>query len=198
METVLNLDLAKRYTYADYLTWLDDKRRELIDGFIKMMSPAASSVHANISMNIASDLKNFVKKNKGQCKVYSAPFDVRLFANKNSDSKDDDTVVQPDICVICDRSKIDKHGCKGAPDLIVEILSPSSLKRDMVEKFPLYERAGVHEYWVVNPDAPSVNVFILQSDGKYDAGTVYEDDTKEIPVSVFDELTLQWDDIFED
>ena len=95
------------------------------------------------------------------------------------------------------RSKIDKRGCLGAPDMIVEILSPSSLKRDTVEKFPLYERAGVREYWVVNPDAPSVNVFILQNDGQYDAGTVYEDDAKEIPVYIFDGLSLQWEDIFE-
>jgi Uma2 family endonuclease len=195
MDTVL--DLTKRYTYADYLTWWDDKRRELIDGFIKMMSPAASDIHADISINIAGGLSSYIKKNKGHCKVRTAPYDVRLPANKEAADDEIYTVVQPDICVICDRSKIDRRGCIGAPDMIVEILSPSSLKRDMTEKFPLYERTGVREYWVVNPDAPSVNVFILQNDGKYDAGTVYEDDTKEIPVYIFDGFYLQWNDIFE-
>jgi Uma2 family endonuclease len=198
MENVLNLDLTKRYTYADYLTWWDDKRRELIDGVIRTMSPAASSVHAGISSNIHYALKAHIKQNNGTCRIFSAPFDVRLFADRDSDRKDDNTVVQPDICVVCDRSKIDKRGCKGAPDLIVEILSPSSLKRDTVEKFPLYERAGVREYWLVDPNEPSVNVFILQSDGKYDAGTVYEEEGKDIPVAIFDGLTLQWDDVFDE
>ena len=197
MDTVLNLDLSKRYTYADYLTWWDDKRRELIDGFIKIMSPAASFPHADISSNIHYTLKAHIKKNRGECKVLTAPFDVRLPVNGKTLNNEIFTVVQPDICVVCDKSKLDRRGCLGAPDMIVEILSPSSLKRDMTEKFPLYERAGVREYWVVNPDAPSVNVFLLQNDGQYDAGTVYEDDTKEIPVSIFDGLHLQWNDIFE-
>ena len=140
MDTVLNLDLTKRYTYADYLTWWDDKRRELIDGFIKMMSPAASSIHESISVNLIYYLQGYIKNNKGGCKVFSAPFDVRIPVDGETSDKKIYTVVQPDICVVCDRSKIDKRGCLGAPDMIVEILSPSSLKRDTVEKFPLYER----------------------------------------------------------
>jgi Uma2 family endonuclease len=198
METALNLDLNKRYTYADYLTWWDDKRRELIDGFVKMMSPAASSLHEEITINIVTDLKVFIRKNKGQCKVYSAPFDVRLFADTETEAGKADTVVQPDICVVCDKSKIDRRGCAGAPDMVVEILSPSSLRYDLVEKFALYETAGVREYWVVNPDAPSIHVFRLQPDGKYDKGVVYEEETDCVPVHIFEGLYLKWGDIFEE
>ena len=127
----LSLDLSKRYTYADYLTWLDDKRRELFDGFIKMMSPAPRRIHAEIGFNISWHLGAILKKNRGKCKVFVAPFDVRL--PKNGETTDDKiyTVVQPDICVVCDMSKLDKRGCCGAPDLIVEVLSPSTLKRDV-------------------------------------------------------------------
>jgi len=118
MET-LNLDLNKRYTYADYITWLDDKRRELIDGFVSLMTPAPALKHQAISGKLYLSFGNYlIRKN---CKIFHAPFDVRL---PNNDDKDDDkvyTVVQPDITVICDKQKLDKRGCIGAPDLIVEI-----------------------------------------------------------------------------
>jgi Uma2 family endonuclease len=195
MEIVL--DLNKRYTYADYLTWIDDKRRELIDGFVKLMSPAATDIHAVISSNIHYRLKAHILKNKGGCQIRTAPYDVRLPKNGEKESDKIYTVVQPDICVICDKSKIDRRGCLGAPDLVVEILSPSSLRYDLTEKYTLYETSGVREYWVVNPDAPSVNVFLLQSDGTYDNGAVYEEETEKIPVHIFDGLYLLWNDIFE-
>ena len=191
----LSLDLSKRYTYADYLTWLDDVRRELIDGFIKML-PAPRPKHADISFNISGNLWAILQKNKGKCKVYPAPFDVR-FPKQNGTANDKiDTVVQPDLCVVCDLSKIDERGCCGAPDMIVEILSPSTGRRDMTEKFVLYEESGVKEYWIVYPDSKAVTVFLLQDDGKYDAGTVYELEGK-VPVHVFDDHSIDLDDIFE-
>ena len=191
----LLLDMNKRYTYADYLTWLDDKRRELIHGFIKMMSPAPRSVHAEVSFNISWQLGAIVKKNKGRCKVFPAPFDVRFPKQKETADDKIDTVVQPDICVICDLSKIDEFGCCGAPDMIVEILSPSTLKKDITEKFALYEESGVKEYWIVQPKDKAINVFILQESGKYDAGTLYELKGK-VPVHIFDNYLIDLDDIF--
>jgi Uma2 family endonuclease len=191
----LTLDLNRQYTYADYLTWVDDKRRELVNGFVKLMS-AASTAHGSISMNIATDLNNHIRRHNGDCMVFSAPFDVRLPRNGERENDKIYTVVQPDICVICDPAKLDHRGCLGAPDLVVEILSPSSLRYDLTEKFTLYESSGVREYWVVSPKEPSVNVFLLQPDGKYDSGTVYEYDVEAVPVHIFEGLQLQWKNIF--
>jgi len=192
----LVLDLNKRYTYADYLTWIDDKTRELIHGFIRMMSPAPRRVHADVSINILRLFDAVIRKNKGICKVYYAPFDVRF--PKNGETADDkiDTVVQPDICVICDLSKLDEMGCCGAPDMIAEILSPSTIKKDVFDKFTLYEEFGVKEYWIVHPKDKAVTVFILQENGKYDAGTTYEFKGK-VPVHVFNGYLIDLKDIFE-
>jgi Uma2 family endonuclease len=192
----LNLDRTKRYSYADYLLWIDDVRRELFDGFIHLMS-APSELHARISYNWGFLTGLFVRKRKGKCRIYHAPFDVRL--PKNNETADDKifTVVQPDICVICDLSKIDKRGCVGAPDLIVEVLSPSTMKKDLNNKFYLYETAGVMEYWIVDPKAQAVNVFLLQPDGKYDEGTVYECNEK-APVHIFEGLEIDLNELFSD
>ena len=190
----LTLDLNKRYTYADYLTWWDDVRRELIEGFIKLL-PAPRPIHSEVSFNISVNLGAILKKQKGKCKVYPAPFDVRLPKNGETENGKIYTVVQPDISIICDLSKIDENGCLGAPDMIVEILSPSNLKRDVHEKFVLYEKSGVKEYWIVHPTDKTVHVFLLQNDGKYDAGTFYERKGK-APVHVFDDYTIDLEDIF--
>ena len=194
--TELSLDMNKRYTYADYLTWWDNKSRELIHGFINMMSPAPRLGHAIISKNIYRQLDFIVTKNKGKCQVFYAPFDVRLPKQGEIADNKIDTVVQPDICIICDLSKLDEQGCCGAPDMIVEILSPSTLKKDVTEKFDLYEESGVKEYWIVHPKDKAINVFLLQKDGKYDKGTVYELKGK-VPVHVFDNYLIDLDDIFE-
>ena len=193
----LSLDLNKRYTYADYLTWMDDKARELINGFIKTMSPAPRSIHAEVNSNIMWELKSVVKRNKGKCKVYHAPFDVRFPRNGETANDKIDTVVQPDVCVICDLSKIDKLGCCGAPDMIVEILSLSTAKKDMTEKFTLYEESGVKEYWIAHPEEKTIIVFILQENGKYDTGTVYGSEGQ-IPVHIFDNYPIKLNDIFEE
>ena len=192
----LTLDLNKRYTYADYLTWLDGKTRELINGFIKMMSPAPRPIHVEVTSNIILQFRSVVKKNKGKCKVYHAPFDVRFPRNGETANNKIDTVVQPDVCVVCDLSKIDKRGCCGAPDMVVEVLSFSTMKKDMTEKFALYEEFGVKEYWIVNPDEQAILAFILQENGKYNEGTLYEFEGK-IPVSIFDNYPINLNDIFE-
>ena len=190
----LILDNTRRYTYADYLTWADNKVRELIDGFIKMMSPAPSAKHQEVNVNLIAKLHRFIKKNKGNCKVFTAPFDVRL--PKNGEKADEQiyNVVQPDICVVCDPSKIDKNGCLGAPDLVIEIQSFSSARYDLTQKFDLYEASGVREYWVVFPFEEGIEVFLLQPDGKYDDGTKYE--RGKIPVHIFDGYEIDFDDIF--
>ena len=191
----LSLDLNKRYTYADYLTWFDDKTRELINGFIKMMA-APRVEHAEIIKNIYRHFDSIVLRNKGKCKMFFAPFDVRF--PKKGETADDkiDTVVQPDICVICDLSKLDERGCCGAPDMIVEVLSLSTYKKDVTEKFALYEASGVKEYWIVHPKDKGIHVFLLQEDGKYDAGTIYEA-KGDIPVHVFDNYLIDLKDLFE-
>jgi Uma2 family endonuclease len=106
-------------------------------------------------------------------------------------------VVQPDICVVCDLSKLDKRGCIGAPDLIVEVLSPSTAKKDWNKKLTLYETAGVREYWIIDPKAKAVYTFILQPDGQYDDGTMYECDQK-APVHIFEGLEIDLNELFED
>ena len=190
----LILDVNKRYTYADYLTWIDDVRRELIEGFIKML-PAPRLVHVDVSYNISWYLGAIIKKKKGKCKVCPAPFDVRFPKNGETDNEKIFTVVQPDISVICDLKKLDEHGCCGAPDMIVEVLSPSTAKKDMTEKFVLYEESGVREYWIVHPGDKTIQVFLLQKDGKYNLGTLYEFEGK-IPVHIFDDDMIDLDDIF--
>ena len=152
----------ERYTFADCLTWEENERIEIINGKAVMMAPP-STVHQEISGELFRQIANFLEGK--QCKVYLSPFGVRLF-EKNGDAPEDvDTMVEPDITVICDRSKIDKYGCKGAPDLVVEILSPSSLRHDRLVKLGLYQRARVREYWIVDPKNKAVQVFTLNDGG---------------------------------
>jgi Uma2 family endonuclease len=196
-EPVVAYQTAKRrYTYADYLSWDDDVRRELIDGVVYELS-APVSRHAEITMNLAFLIKWFIKKRKGKCKVYHAPVDVCLSLTGETADDKIETVVQPDICVICDLSKLKKHRCLGAPDLIVEALSPSTAKRDLNEKFHLYEAAGVREYWIVYPEKEMLKVFILQENGKYNEGTVYVK-TGKAPVHIFEGLYIDLEELFEE
>jgi Uma2 family endonuclease len=139
------------YNYADYLSWMDNKRRELINGVVFDLLSAPTRWHADISEFINGKLWTYITKRKGKCKIYHAPFDVRFPRNGKTADNDIYTVVQPDICVICDPKKLDDKGCIGALDLIVEVQSPSTAQRDLKEKFELYEGAGVREYWVVFP-----------------------------------------------
>lgn len=146
------------YTFADCLTWPENERIELIDGEAVMMS-LPSTVHQKISGELFRQLANFLEGKK--CEVFSAPFGVRLFEKDGDSPENVDTMVEPDISVICDRDKLDRHGCKGAPDLIVEILSPSTQRRDRLIKLELYQRAGVREYWLVSPEEQTVQVLLF-------------------------------------
>ena len=162
------------YTYNEYCSWPDDERWELINGVAYDMSPAPTSSHQRIAGEIFFQIKIYLKKSP--CESFIAPFDVMLPDYPLNDEDEMNTVVQPDISVICDPSKIIIKGCLGAPDLIVEILSPSTSKKDLNEKFQLYEKHGVREYWIVDPGNRYIRVFHLQTDGKnlkkYDEGTL--------------------------
>jgi Uma2 family endonuclease len=187
-------DEEKLYTYADYLSWADDVRRELINGFVYALS-APTRWHSGVSGAVFGKMWNYITQRKGKCEIHHAPFDVRL--PKNGETVDNEiyTVVQPDICVICDPDKLDDKGCIGAPDLIVEVQSPSTAKRDLNEKFYLYEEAGVKEYWVVFPNDKALTVFLLQDNGKFNEGTLYEYEGK-VPVSIFKGLKIDLKELF--
>lgn len=149
------------YTFADVLSWDEDERIEIINGEAFMMA-TPSRIHQEICFEIGRQLGNYLEGK--QCKVYLAPFGVRLFEQDGDNPEDVNSVVEPDISVVCDKSKLDKHGCKGAPDMVVEVLSPSSLRHDRLVKLNLYQQAGVREYWIVDPENKAVQVFL--QDGK--------------------------------
>jgi Uma2 family endonuclease len=160
---IKKLDFNGTYSYADYLTWRFKERVELIKGKIFKMSPAPTREHQAISRELSRIIANFFHRTK--CELFTAPFDVRL-TKINAKNVAIKTVVQPDLCVVCDAAKLDTAGCIGAPDLIVEILSPGNTKKEMGVKFNLYEENGVKEYWIVDPASKSVLVYCLV-DGKY-------------------------------
>jgi Uma2 family endonuclease len=187
------LDLKKTYTYADYLKWQFTERVELIKGKIFKMSPAPGRLHQKTTVKLISRIDRFLEGKK--CEVYSAPFDVRF--PKDSDDNKTYTVVQPDLCIICDQSKLDDKGCLGAPDMIIEILSPKTAKNDIKDKFQLYEENGVSEYWIVSPENRVVDVFILKEDQKYHLIGKFADDDK-VKVNIFDGLEINLTEIFLD
>lgn len=161
-----SLDLSKVYSYADYLTWQFEERVELINGKLFNMSPAPSLRHQEVSANLFLALGNQLKGHP--CKMFAAPFDVRL-PRPHEDGESSLSVVQPDICVVCDLAKLDDRGCVGAPDLIVEILSPSTSQKDTRDKFELYQEAGVNEYWIIHPFEKTLIRYFLNTEGIYEA-----------------------------
>ncbi|GIM44996.1 hypothetical protein DNHGIG_05450 [Collibacillus ludicampi] len=190
--TIPTLEPERKYTYQDYLKWPEEERYELINGVPYAMSPAPSRKHQEVTGELFAEFRNYLR-NK-DCRAYPAPFDVRLFA----ENKEDDqviNVIQPDITVVCDKDKLDERGCKGTPDLIVEVLSPATGKQDRWLKYKLYERAGVKEYWIVDPMNELVDVFVLNESGKYELiGSYGKDDT--VKVGIFDDLTIELNIIF--
>jgi Uma2 family endonuclease len=175
------------YTYADYLSWDDAERYELIDGEAYMMAPP-SRPHQEISGELFGAIWAFLKGKP--CKVYAAPFSVRL---NPAEDQSDDTVVEPDIVVVCDPAKLDNRGCNGAPDLVIEILSPSTSRYDRVIKFQKYREAEVREYWIVDPEEKSLVVYVLKN-GEYVAST-YED-TNTAPVTVLPGCRIDLNAVF--
>jgi len=181
-----------RYTYGDYLKWDDGERWELIHGVAYNMTPAPSINHQRISRELLVQFATYLKGKK--CEIFDAPFDVRLLKTGESDETTS-TVVQPDLVVVCDPSKLDDRGCKGTPDLVIEILSPDSVARDQKEKFLLYEQAGVLEYWLVHPTDRIVTVFHRGADGAYGRPAVYTPDER-IRVGVLPELEIDLAAVF--
>jgi Uma2 family endonuclease len=151
------IDLNLEYSYANYLKWIFPERVEIIKGRIFKMSPAPNFEHQSISSNLHGIIWNQLRDKP--CKIIAAPFDIRL--SKYIEDKKIDSVVQPDLCIICDSKKIDERGCLGAPDMIVEILSPSTAQRDLELKYAIYEENCVKEYWIVQPNDQTVSVFDL-------------------------------------
>lgn len=184
------LEQDKHYTYRDYLTWPDDFRCELIDGKVYMMTPAPLLMHQEVVGEIFVQVANVLRGKP--CRVFIAPVDVRLPAHAEAD-EDGDVVVQPDVFVVCDASKLDRRGVRGAPDWVVEVLSPSTAGKDQIEKRRLYERHGVPEYWLVHPADRLLTVYRLH-DGEYGKPDIYplEDQT---PVGVLPDVTIDWNEL---
>ncbi|MDR0798304.1 MAG: Uma2 family endonuclease [Dysgonamonadaceae bacterium] len=190
---------GQRYSYADYLTWTDDVMREIINGIVYPFS-APLRRHAEAIIPFLTRAWLFIKRRKGKCEIYTAPFDVRLPKNGETDDNQIFNVVQPDICVVCDPSKLDEKGCIGAPDLIVEVSSPSTRKRDLYEKYNLYESVGVKEYWLVSLKNKMVTVFLLNPEGIYNEGIIYEvvrGQTK-VPVQTLEGLVIDLEELFQE
>jgi len=190
-----DLDLNKTYTYADYLQWTFEDRLELIKGKIFKMTPAPASLHQRLSGAIFGELYIFLKGKP--CAVYSAPFDVRL---SQKDNEEDDekvyTVVQPGIFVICDPAKIDKKGCTGAPDIVVEILSPGNNKKELRNKYEVYEESGVKEYWIVSPQDKTFLKYTLTDAGHYQASRLMTVGD-EVSTPILPGFVLNLDTVFE-
>jgi len=188
-------DLSGSYTYADYLTWQWGEMTELIRGKIFKMSPAPGSLHQRVSGEIFRQIANSLRGKL--CQVFSAPFDVRLpISSKRKNDKEIITVVQPDLCVVCDPLKIDDRGCIGAPDWIVEILSPHSSSKDLREKFDVYEEAGVKEYWVVHPQEQTLLIYMLDQNGKYTGIRKPHVRTDEVSPLTLPGLTIRLEEVF--
>lgn len=191
MDTVLASNSL--YTYQDYLNWPSDQRWEIIDGIAYNMTPAPSSNHQRIIRELSATFNNFLKGKS--CEIFPAPFDVRL-PNQGEDEQLVNTVVQPDLSLICNKHLIDQHGCKGSPDLVIEVTSPSTMQMDLKIKFRRYELAGVKEYWIVHPEGKTIVVYTLGSDNKYGRPNVYTTNDH-LPVNVLSDLTIDLNDIFQ-
>ena len=175
------------YTYADLLEWDEDVRAELHDGEAIMMSPPVT-IHQRVSGELFFKIRTYLEGKP--CRIFAAPFGVRLFPKKD---RSDDVVFEPDIVVVCDMDKIDDKGCNGAPDLVIEILSPSTARYDRVYKFRKYQKAGVREYWIVDPETKTVQVCILDN-GRY-VVSVY-DETDKALVSVLEGCEIDMGVVF--
>lgn len=178
------------YTYADYLTWRFDESAELIRGNVSQL-PTPKRIHQAILGNLTNQVFGYLDNRPEH--VYHRPFDVRLPVQNRKRPDQIYTVVQPDICVVCDLTKLDDDGCLGAPDWIIEITSPRTAKYDFDEKFHLYEQSGVREYWIIQPKEKAVNVYVLETD-EFALVDIYE--SGEIPCQLFPELIVPHERIF--
>jgi len=192
MQHNLAVKLDRTFTYKDYMSWPDDEYWELIDGIAYQMTPPTSK-HQRISTTLLGEFYLYLKDKT--CEIFHQPFGVRLPLDNEPDEYIKNALL-PDIVIVCDKKKIDNAGCRGAPDLIIEIISPSTKKRDMKEKRNLYEKAGVKEYWIVDPYNNTVQVYLLQNN-EYRKPDIYTEEDK-IKVSIFPDLEIDLTIIFKE
>lgn len=182
----------KHSTFADYLSFPEGERWEIING-APYMQAAPAPIHQEILMELSKQIAVYLTGKP--CRIYPAPFCVRLPKGYEKNEREVKNVVEPDISIICDKSKIDDKGCNGAPDMVIEIISPSSIKTDRVTKFNLYEQAGVQEYWIVEPEQRLVSVFQLQKNGRFSRPEMYADEDS-IKVALFPDLEIDMGAVF--
>ncbi len=189
------LDPDGTYSYADYLTWQLDESVELIKGKIMAMSPAPNVKHQRIALKLLRPIDNYFLRKS--CEVFMAPFDVKLYDRRKSllTNREAFSVVQPDLCVICDQDKLTEQGCDGAPDWIIEILSPGNNRREVRLKYDLYEESGVTEYWLVFPYEQIVQQFVLDDSSKYQLRALYPGNETAAP-HLFPDLQIDLNDVF--
>ncbi|WP_163970978.1 Uma2 family endonuclease [Oceanobacillus halotolerans] len=180
------------YTYSDYISWPEDERVELIDGNPHLKA-APSRIHQKTLSELHRQIANFLDGK--ECEVYPAPFNVVLNLEENRNEEDSQNVFEPDITIVCDQSKLDDRGCKGSPDMVIEIISPSSARTDKIDKFNKYEQAGVKEYWIIEPEEKIVSVFTLQKNQRYGRPNLYSDEDQ-VRVSIFDDLMIDLKRVF--
>jgi len=184
--------ILKKYTYRDYLAWPEDQPIELIDGVPYAMTPAPARIHQKIVVELLRQISTYLYGKT--CEVYTAPFDVRL-SDSSIAEEEIDSIVQPDISIICDKVKLDDKGCKGSPDLIIEVVSPSSVSVDYMRKLSLYEKYSVREYWIVHPVDQLIMVYKLIEEGKYARPDVYQIG-EPVRIGIFEDLTVSLADVF--
>jgi Uma2 family endonuclease len=187
-----DLDITKTYAYSDYLKWTFDERMELIKGKIFKMSPAPGSTHQRLLRRLSLKLGIYLTGNP--CELFFAPFDVRLPRRSGNDNEIY-TVVQPDLCVICDGSKVDEKGCLGAPDIVVEILSPGNNKKELKNKYEVYEEAGILEYWIIYPPEKTLLRYVLV-EGRFQTTRPFTVGD-EVTTPIFPGFVLNLDDFFD-
>jgi Uma2 family endonuclease len=185
-------DHSLTYTYADYLQWKFKERLELFRGKIYKMG-APNTLHQVVAGNLYNEYKNYLKGKT--CRVFVAPFDIRLPVKNRKKDDEITTVVQPDVCIVCDPSKVDTRGVCGAPDLVIEVLSPGNSRKEIRLKHELYEEAGVKEYWIINHVEQNLAVFLLDPQGKFGGAKIYVNGDKLVS-TIVPGLEINIDDIF--
>lgn len=188
------LEPTATYSYADYLRWTFEERVEIIKGKFFNMSPAPVRIHQEVSVRLLTLFSNYLQGKK--CKVYHAPFDVRLPGKPDDPYDKVRSVVQPDISIICNEKILDDNGCNGAPDLIVEIISPSTENRDLNQKYHLYQENKVKEYWIAYPKEELLDVFLLDQDSNQYMPAERYGINDDVPIRLFDGYSLRCIDIF--
>ena len=194
IDSLSQLDMNGKYNYADYLTWKFEQAVEIIKGHIMPMA-APSRKHQSISWQLTLMVGNTFMNQK--CRAFAAPFDVRLFDKSKSVKANQDvySVVQPDICIICDVDKLDDKGCQGAPDLVIEILSAGNSKKEMKIKKQLYEENLIREYWIIDPEHETVHQFVLGDNQLYNPPIIYVSEDV-VYADIFKELQVPLEKVF--